>query len=198
MKMLGKALLRGFGIVLPVAVTLQLLYWLISSMEGWAAPILQAIITEHWYFPGLGLITFLAIVFIIGFSANTRGIRSIWQLPGKVLLRIPGASQLYGMLQEIIEVMSGKNFADESVVLVKLPQSDVELIGIVTKKAGIKGDRMSGLLEEEQLAVFLPMAYNVGGYTIIVPKSCTRNVDMKPAEALQLVMTGGLGKMSGP
>lgn len=194
MKFIVNAVLRGFAIILPVAVTLQLLVWLISSMEGWTAPLLSAVLNEKWYFPGLGLLTFLTLCLIIGLSSNTRGIRAIWQLPGKILMKIPGASQLYGMMQEIIDVMSGKNFADESVVLVKLPQSDVELIGIVTKKAGIKGDRMSSLLGEDQIAVFLPMAYNVGGYTIMVPKQCTRNIDMKPAEALQLVLSGGLGK----
>ncbi len=94
--------------------------------------------------------------------------------------------------------MAGKNFSDGSVVMVKLPSSEIELIGIVTKQGGQAEDRMSSLMQEEQLAVFIPMAYNVGGYTIIVPRSCTRSLDMKPAEALQLVLSGGLGSSKAP
>ena len=102
------------------------------------------------------------------------------------------------MLQDIIDLMSGKNFKDGSVVMVKLPASEIELIGIITKQGGQTDDRMSSLMDEEQLAVFIPMAYNVGGYTIIIPRSCTRNIDMKPAEALQLVLSGGLGSNKAP
>lgn len=196
MKFVLQSIFRGLAILLPVVITIELLRWLFMKMETWLAPLLSYVLPSGWYLPGLGILSFLALTFIIGFSARFKGIGWLWQLPGKVLLRIPGAKQIYGMLHDIVDVMSGKNFADESVVLVKLPQSDVELIGIVTKKGGITGDRMSELLEEEQLAVFLPMAYNVGGYTIIVPQSCTRSIDMKPAEALQLVISGGLGNKS--
>ncbi|MCO4322516.1 DUF502 domain-containing protein [Aliidiomarina quisquiliarum] len=193
MKLFVQSILRGLAILLPVIITIELLRWLLAKMEAWTAPILSFALPDKWYLPGLGILSFLLLCFIIGFSARYKGIGWFWQLPGRILLRIPGSKQIYGMLQDLVDVMSGKNFADESVVLVKLPQSDVELIGIVTKKGGIKDDKMSALLAEDQLAVFLPMAYNVGGYTIIVPRSCTRNIDMKPAEALQLVLSGGLG-----
>ncbi len=82
--------------------------------------------------------------------------------------------------------------------MLKLPPSDIELIGIITKQGGQSDDRMSALMQDDQIAVFIPMAYNVGGYTVIVPRSCTRNVDMKPAEALQLVLSGGLGSNKAP
>lgn len=193
MRVVVRSLVKGLGIILPIVITIELLRWLLVTVETRMAPLLEMVLHRDFYIPGMAIIGFLIICIVIGFSARWRSFSWLWELPGKILLKIPGASQVYGILQELMEVMSGKNFADESVVLVKLPQSDVELIGIVTKKGGIKDDRMSSLMDEEQLAVFLPMAYNIGGYTIIVPKSCTRNVDMKPAEALQLVLSCGLG-----
>ena len=69
---------------------------------------------------------------------------------------------------------------------------------LITKQGGQSDDRMSALMQDDQIAVFIPMAYNVGGYTVIVPRSCTRNVDMKPADALQLVLSGGLGSNKAP
>lgn len=193
MRIVIRSLVKGLGIILPIIITIELLRWLLVTVETRMSPALELVLRNDFYIPGMAILFFLLICILIGFSARWRSFSWLWELPGKILLKIPGASQVYGILQELIEVMSGKNFADESVVLVKLPQSDVELIGIVTKKGGIKDDRMSSLMNDEQLAVFLPMAYNIGGYTIIVPKSCTRNVDMKPAEALQLVLSGGLG-----
>lgn len=198
MKLVIRSLLKGLAIILPLVITIEVIRWLLITIESRLAPVLELVLRSEWYIPGMATIAFLIICTVVGFSARWQKADWLWQMPGRILMKIPGAKQIYGMMQDIIEVMSGKNFADESVVLVKLPQSEVELIGIVTKKSGIKGDRMSTLLEDEQLAVFLPMAYNVGGYTVIVPKSCTKNIDMKPAEALQLVISGGLGSTKSP
>lgn len=191
-------ILKGLAILLPVVITVVIAQWLFLTIEGWLRPLLQALLPDSWYWPGFGILAFLAICFAIGLSARLKAISWVWDIPGKILMRIPGASQVYGLVTDLIEVMSGKNFSDESVVMVKLPNSEVELVGIVTKKGGNRNDRMSSLMEEEQIAVFLPMAYNVGGYMIMIPKSCTRSVDMSPAEALQLVLSGGLGKSEAP
>ncbi|RAJ96403.1 DUF502 domain-containing protein [Aliidiomarina maris] len=195
---LSRFMLRGLFIVLPIVITIELVRWVFMTVEGWLSPSLETFVPPHWYIPGMALIAFLLICVLIGFSAYSRRGARLWRIPGRVLAAIPGINKIYGIIQDLFEVMSGENFEDESVVMVKLPNSEVELIGIVTKKGTEQNDRIADLLGEEQLAVFLPMAYNVGGYMIMVPKSCTRNLDMKPAEALQLVLSGGLGSKKAP
>lgn len=198
MKTIVKSLLTGLAIVLPLIITIELLRWLLLTVETGLAPLLQLVLPGSWYWPGMAILAFMLLCIVIGYSTRWSGFNWLWQLPGKIMLKLPGTSQIYGMLQDIIDLMAGKNFTDGSVVMVKLPSADIELIGIITKQGGQADDRMSSLMLDEQLAVFIPMAYNVGGYTIIVPRSCTRNLDMKPAEALQLVLSGGLGsKASG-
>lgn len=198
MKIVVRSLLKGLAIVLPLIITIELLRWLLTTIESALAPVVQLLIPANWYLPGMAILCFVIACAVIGFSSRWAGVNWLWQLPGKVLMKLPGSKQIYGMLQDLIDVMAGKNFSDSSVVMVKLPSSEIELIGIVTKQGGQAEDRMSSLMQEEQLAVFIPMAYNVGGYTIIVPRSCTRSLDMKPAEALQLVLSGGLGSSKAP
>ena len=198
MKIIIKSLLTGLAIVLPLIITIELLRWLLTTIESVLAPVVQLVIPATWYLPGTAILCFVIACAVIGFSSRWAGVNWLWQLPGKVLMKLPGSKQIYGMLQDIIDLMAGKNFADGSVVMVKLPPSDIELLGIITKQGGQAGDRMSELMQNDQIAVFIPMAYNVGGYTVIVPRSCTRNVDMKPAEALQLVLSGGLGSSKVP
>lgn len=198
MKIVVRSLLKGLAIVLPLIITIELLRWLLTTIESALAPVVQLLIPATWYLPGTAILCFVIACTVIGFSSRWAGVNWLWQLPGKVLMKLPGSKQIYGMLQDLIDVMAGKNFSDGSVVMVKLPSSEIELIGIVTKQGGQTEDRMSSLMQEEQLAVFIPMAYNVGGYTIIVPRSCTRSLDMKPAEALQLVLSGGLGSSKAP
>jgi uncharacterized membrane protein len=193
-----KSLLKGLAIILPLVITIELLRWLLHTVESGLTPILKLVLPAQWYLPGMAILGFVMVCIAIGYSSRWPSFNWLWQLPGKILMKLPGTKQVYGMLQDIIDVMSGKNFADGSVVMVKLPSSEIELIGIVTKQGGQPHDRMSSLMQAEQLAVFIPMAYNVGGYTIIVPRSCTRNIEMKPAEALQLVLSGGLGSAKAP
>lgn len=195
---LSRFMLRGLFIILPIVITIELVRWVFMTIEGWLSPSLETFVPPHWYIPGMALIAFLGLCILIGFTAYSRRGARMWRIPGRVLAAIPGINKIYGIIQDLFEVMSGENFEDESVVMVKLPNSEVELIGIVTKKGTEQNDRIADLLGEEQLAVFLPMAYNVGGYMIMVPKSCTRNLDMKPAEALQLVLSGGLGSKKAP
>jgi len=198
MKIVVKSLLKGLAIILPLVITVELLRWLLLTVETLLTPVLKMVIPVEWYLPGMAIAGFILVCVAIGYSSRWPSFNWLWQLPGKVLMKLPGTKQVYGMLQDLIDVMAGKNFSDGSVVMVKLPSSEIELIGIVTKQGGQQHDRMSALMQEEQLAVFIPMAYNVGGYTIIVPRSCTRNIEMKPAEALQLVLSGGLGSSKAP
>lgn len=193
MKIIAKSLMKGLAIILPLVITIELIRWLLTTIETWLAPVLQLVLAREWYIPGMATVAFILLCIAIGYSVRWQGFAWLWQVPGRILMKLPGTKQVYGIIQDMMDVMSGKNFSDGSVVMVKLPGTEIELIGIITKKGGIEGDRMSSLMDEEQLAVFIPMAYNVGGYTIIVPVSCTTNIDMKPAEALQLVLSGGLG-----
>ena len=198
MKIVVRSLFTGLAIVLPLIITIELARWLLDLVESSLAPALKWVLPAHWYLPGMAILSFMLLCVAIGYSSRWRGFNWLWQLPGQVLLKLPGTKQIYGMLQDIIDLMAGKNFADGSVVMLKLPTSDIELIGIITKQGGQSDDRMSSLMQDNQIAVFIPMAYNVGGYTVIVPRSCTRNIDMKPAEALQLVLSGGLGSNKAP
>ena len=47
---------------------------------------------------------------------------------------------------------------------------------------------------EEKLAVYFPMSYQLGGFTVIVPKSSARELKMTVEEALRFCVTAGVSK----
>ena len=65
-------------------------------------------------------------------------------------------------------MMGGKNFSEQSVVWVTLPQGQSRLLGIITKRGADKHSRLAQLIGDDELAVYLPMSYQAGGYMIIV------------------------------
>tara|TARA_R110002020_G_scaffold423004_2_gene632116 strand:- start:7152 stop:7703 length:552 start_codon:yes stop_codon:yes gene_type:complete len=174
--------------------TIALVHWFLVTIETWLRPIWESILGTQYYFPGLAFFSFVVIALIVGYSARWRFVNKIWQLPGSIMEKMPLLRSLYGTINDVFDLMSGKSFSDESVVLVTLPGADVKLIGIVTKRSGEKNDRLSAMLDDDHIAVFLPMSYNVGGYMMIVPRTSVETLDMSPADAMQLTISGGLGK----
>ncbi|MBU4321583.1 MAG: DUF502 domain-containing protein, partial [Gammaproteobacteria bacterium] len=89
-----------------------------------------------------------------------------------------------------------KNFADyfapheqdaQQVVLLKMPGHELSIVGLVTRQS-MKG-LPKGIGElEDQVAVYLPMGYMIGGYTVFVPRSWTVPVDMSVEEAMRMAL----------
>jgi uncharacterized membrane protein len=68
------------------------------------------------------------------------------------------------------------------------------LLGIITKHGADKDSRLAQLIGDDELAVYLPMSYQAGGYMIIVKEEQLERIDMEPGEALRLIMSAGLGQ----
>ena len=112
MKIIIKSLLTGLAIVLPLIITIELLRWLLLTVETGLAPVLQLVLPGSWYWPGMAILAFMLLCIVIGYSTRWSGFNWLWQLPGKIMLKLPGTSQIYGMLQDIIDLMAGKNFTE--------------------------------------------------------------------------------------
>lgn len=200
MKQILESLLKGLAILLPIIVTIMLIHWLLVTIEASLSPIWKMLLGEDYYLPGLAFISFLLLAILIGFTSRWNILDVVWRLPGRIMNKMPLLRNLYGTINDLFDMMQGKDFADESVVLVTMPSSEIKLIGIVTKRrdqGSNNKDKLTGVMPDEHVSVFLPMAYNVGGYMIIVPKDCVEPIDIKPADAIQIAISAGLGKGQG-
>ena len=45
---------------------------------------------------------------------------------------------------------------------------------------------------EDPVAVYLPFSYQIGGYTLFLPRTCLTPVDTSFEEAMKLVLTGAV------
>ena len=65
-----------------------------------------------------------------------------------------------------------------------MPGGELSTVGLVTRQS------MTGLARglnelEDHVAVYLPMGYMIGGYTVFVPRSWTTPIDMTVEEAMR-------------
>ena len=194
MRMIGRHFMLGITILLPAILSIQLVVWLVSTMERWLKPLWLLLLPNQFYFPGLAALTFVGIVVAVGISARLPIADRLWRMPGRVLERLPVVAFIYNMIRDFVDLMGGKNFEDQSVVSASLPGVNGRLLGIVTRRSSDKGSTLGDVMEDKEVAVYFPMSYQAGGYMVFLPESELTDVDMTPGEALSLIMTAGLGQ----
>jgi len=189
MKLLKKILLRGLFAVLPLVVTIALVYWLLSTAER----MLGGAIAWAWpevYFTGLGLIVGLLLVVALGMVLQLWLAQQLWQLFERLLKRVPLLKTLYGSIQDLLSLFSGDQKQDFNKV-VTLRWGGQRVLGFVTREDF--GDVPAGVGGEEDVCVYVPMGYQLGGFTFVVNRSDLQQVkDMTLEEAMKFAITAGV------
>ncbi|MDH5661246.1 MAG: DUF502 domain-containing protein [Gammaproteobacteria bacterium] len=187
-KYLSKTLLTGFITLLPVVLTIYLLYWLAISSEEVMGNLLRYFLPEILYFPGLGMFVGLLVVFIIGLMMNAYLVRKAFALSEEVLYKLPLIKSIYRAFRDFFDFFSPNKEGLGQVVAVTL--NGMELVGFITQE---DPQRLPlSFRDRDSVLVYLPMSYMVGGYTILVSRSELRPLQMTREEAMRFVLTAGI------
>jgi uncharacterized membrane protein len=191
MKYLGRIFLTGLLTVFPVLATLYLLIWMFTTVESFLGRPLQLLIPMGYYRVGMGLAVGVAVIFVIGVLMRAYIVRRLFALAERILLNVPFIKTIYAALRDFFGLFAG---ADDKVALqvvtVKLPGSDMRLMGFVTRDNF--SDLPEGIAADEEVAVYLPMSYQIGGYTVFMPRSQITPIAISREQAMRFVLTAGL------
>ncbi|MGD2140599.1 MAG: DUF502 domain-containing protein [Burkholderiales bacterium] len=195
MKYIGRIFLTGVLTVLPVLATVYLLIWLFTAAESFLGKPLQWLVPEGYYRVGMGLAVGIAVIFVVGVLMRAYIVRRVFALAEKILLNVPLIKTIYAALRDFLGLFAGN---DEQVALqvvtVKVPGSDMRLMGFVTRDHF--SDLPEGVATDDDVAVYLPMSYQIGGYTVFLPRSQITPIAMSREQAMRLVLTAGLKSKS--
>jgi uncharacterized membrane protein len=145
----------------------------------------------------MGVVSALAITLLVGLLTHVIIFQKLFDFGDALFHRLPLVKTIYSALKDFIGYLSpDSKVAASKVVLVRLPGQDFEQIGFVTRE-----DFGSLPIEptvDEPIAVYLPMSYQIGGYTLFLPRSCLTPVDMTFEEGMKLVVTGAVSREQTP
>lgn len=191
MKGMTRTFLTGLAAILPIAITLALLWWLGTAAESLLGGLLQTVLPDILYFPGLGLIIGLGLIFAVGVLLRAYVVQGLFAWLETGMQRIPVVKTIYGVVRDVMNVVSGdleKQFGEA--VLVTLPGTDYRLIGFVTR------EDFNGLPEnlgtKKTIAVYLPMSYQIGGYTLMLSREQVEPLDLSLEDAMRYTLTAGV------
>ncbi|MFO7304001.1 MAG: DUF502 domain-containing protein [Gammaproteobacteria bacterium] len=194
MRRLRNTFLKGLAALLPVALTIFFVYWLATTLESIASGPLRALLPEEQYWPGLGLLVTCLIILIVGVLVDVYLVQRLWRYGESVLARIPIVKTIFGALKDFTQFLpaAGKGRDLKRVVVWRLHSA--RLIGFVTEEE--VNPKLFGEGASELVAVYFPMSYQIGGYTLYVPKHELHETALSVEEAMRLVLIGGVSSHS--
>ncbi len=190
----SKTLLTGFITLLPIVLTIYFLYWLAVSSENIMGAALRWLLPQAFYFPGLGMMAGLLLVFIVGLLMKAILIRQLFGLGERILYRLPLIKTVYRAMRDLFEFFTPKKEGLGQVVAVTY--DGIEMIGFITQT---DEQRLpESFQEQDKVLVYLPMSYMIGGFTLFIPREHVRPINMSMEEAMRFTLTAGItGKNSG-
>jgi uncharacterized membrane protein len=187
-KSISTILITGLITVLPIVLTIYLLYWMAVTSEEVMGAALRFVLPKVVYFPGLGTIAGLIVIFLVGLLMKALLVRQVFSIGESILYRLPIIKSVYRAIRDFFDFFSPKKESFGRVVIVRL--GNMEAIGFVTQE-----DRQKlpeAFRDRDSELVYLPMSYMIGGYTLLVPRADLLPCKMSMDEAMRFVLTAGI------
>jgi uncharacterized membrane protein len=190
-RFITRQILTGLITILPVMLTLYLIYWFVVSTEKALGGVIKFILPDVLYWPGMGFVAALVLVFVIGMLMQLYVVKALFNKIEDLLYHMPLIKSVYGAIRDFFQYFSPSRQTEFQQVVAVDMGNDMELIGFIT----LDSSASLPLAEDEQqekVLVYLPMSYNIGGYPIMMPKSRLRPIDMSMEQAMRFVLTAGV------
>ncbi|MDB6093554.1 MAG: hypothetical protein JWM32_1116 [Verrucomicrobia bacterium] len=171
--------LRGLIVVVPVALTFSIIYWVFDRIDGILRPYVET--------RGMGLALILVFIVAVGWVSSFFLIKRIFRTLNGWLEHTPVVNFIYSSLRDFLEAFAGKKRRFTHAVLVSVLADDVWLVGFLTDE-----DLDGFKLGSKFVSVYVPQAYNVAGQLYLVKRERIRPIDhLSPPEVMKYAVSGG-------
>lgn len=189
-KHLKKKFLTGLFVLIPLLVTIYIIYLVISFVDTILSPVISNITLrltgKEIYVPGTGLFLFAVVAYATGILASNYIGKRMLSYGERLVKKIPFVKGIYSSVKDMTDSFSSeKKHSFKEVVLAEFPFQGRHAIGFVT-------NRITGQSSEELCTVFVPTTPNpTSGYLIIIPEGELIFLDMPVDNALKYIISLG-------
>ena len=178
MNWLIKNFLRGLVIVVPIALTVYLLYQTFLRLDQ-----LLGVKT-----PGLGLLILVLAIIGVGVLAGNFVGRSVFSLTEKMFTKAPIVRIVYAAIKDLLEAFVGNKRRFDRPVAIALTEG-VKSFGFITR------DDLSSLGLPGEVAVYVPFSYTWDGCLLVVARDRVSPITADSASIMALVVSGGVSRV---
>lgn len=193
LKSLFNYFIRGLLFVAPVGFTILILYSAFDFVDSLArirfpggAPRQEIVI------PGLGFLIVIGGTALIGFVFTRLLPNTIQNWIENGIKNLPLVRIFYSAFKDLISAFVGDKRKFKQPVLVTLnKQNEIKKLGFLTQES------LNDIGEEEMVSVYCPHSYAFSGDMFIVPKSSIKKINISSAEAMKIIISGGVSFSEG-
>jgi uncharacterized membrane protein len=191
MKPISRTFFKGLIAIIPITLTLYLLFWLVGTAELALGHIFKFFFPDSWYIKGLGFVLGLPVVYFFGGFLESRTFLRVFNIFEELVIQIPVVKSIYTTIRDFSSLFSTKNKRKfKQVVLVNVPPGNGQQIGFIT--VSDFEEVLHTFIADDQVAVFLPFSYQMGGVTVVMSRENIVEIDMSVEDALRFIATAGV------
>ena len=187
-KQISKTLITGFSTLIPIILTVYLLYWMAVSSEQVMGGALRWMLPDVIYFPGLGMIAGLFVVFLVGLMLKTIVMRQLFTFGELIIYKLPLIKTAYWAIHDLFDFFSPSKDEYGQVVMVNI--QGMQAIGFITQED--PSLLPAAFQKSDSELVYIPMSYMIGGFTLLVPRENITRCNMSVDKAMRFVLTAGI------
>lgn len=183
-----RTFLAGLFAFLPLAISIYILFWAILSLESLANRFLLWYLPDFLYVPGMGILLGLFLIYLLGALLTHKHARSIYEKIEAPFTYVPLVKSLYFAIKDLSSYLAPDEEKKKGqVVKVKIPNTEIEMVGLVTRKNF--SDLPPSLQRDGIVCVYFPMSYQLGGFTMFIPKTWIQPLDLDVESMMRMVLT---------
>ena len=196
--------LTGLVVVLPVGLTIYVVWGVIGYIDGWILPLIPTayqpealmhrFIGPEANFPvrGVGVLVFLFFTAFVGWLARGLIGRTIMRRAEGLVDRVPIVRSVYSGVKQITETFFTKTEKSfDRTCLVEFPRAGYWAMGMVATSP--KGEIATKLPKSDgMVAVFIGLTPLTSGFLVFVPTKDVIMLDMKADDVVKLIVSAGL------
>ncbi len=183
-------LLKGLATVLPLFITVYVLYWLAVSSEAFFGAAIQYFISDEYYWPGMGSVTALVLIMLIGILVNNRVGQFLIRKLHHFITHVPVANTIFNAVQDMMQFITSSRDRESMNRVVEITlENGIRVIGFITQETPDIPLQDHG---EDLVGIYIPMSYMIGGFTIYVPRKQINPVNISMEKAMRLILTAGV------
>jgi len=172
---MGKFFLRGILILLPVAITLYIVLWVFEILDTVGRLVLP------WDIPGIGVLLSLAAILLAGYVGSSYFAEALLEKAEGLIKRTPLIGKLYSAIRDTLHSLIGEKRSFNKVVCFE--RDGIKTLAFLTNEECFLKDHV---------VIYVPLAFQVAGFTLVVPKEDVTEVDMDTEAALRFMISAGI------
>ena len=178
--------LTGFFVTVPVIATSWLLYVFWDAIDAFFSPGYERLFGRR--IPGLGFLTAMVVIFVVGTVATNVVGRRILVRVERLLTRVPIFRSIYPTVKELLESFSPeKRTSFKEVVLAEHPRKGELVFGFVTSEVLVEGPEG----KRQMVTVFVPTNNLYLGDVIVIAREEALSTGLTIEEGIRIILSAG-------